>query len=105
MTFISIFFPPSSLDSLRCHPEDQQPDPDVVPPDPTLGTLVYDSFIIVTIYIVSQIHQQRVNKFNGLSFLFNRQRKKRQDYKASLKVTKNRHDLYADELVGPLRCG
>ncbi|XP_041789866.1 snRNA-activating protein complex subunit 3 [Chelmon rostratus] len=55
-----------SLDSLRCHPEDQQPDADVVPPDPTLKTLV--------------------------------QRKKRQDDKAFLKVTKNRHDLYADEL-------
>ncbi|XP_070779614.1 snRNA-activating protein complex subunit 3 [Enoplosus armatus] len=55
-----------SVDSLRCHPEDQQPDTDVVPPDPTLKTLV--------------------------------QRKKRQDYKATLKVTKNRHDLYADEL-------
>uniref|UniRef100_A0A3Q3PYI1 snRNA-activating protein complex subunit 3 n=1 Tax=Monopterus albus TaxID=43700 RepID=A0A3Q3PYI1_MONAL len=27
-----------------------------------------------------------------------RQRRKRQDYKASLKITKNRHDLYADEL-------
>ncbi|XP_068445295.1 snRNA-activating protein complex subunit 3 isoform X2 [Clinocottus analis] len=27
-----------------------------------------------------------------------RQRKKRQDYRASLKSTKNRHDLYADEL-------
>ncbi|KAM7394377.1 hypothetical protein PAMP_021184 [Pampus punctatissimus] len=55
-----------SLDSLRCHPEDQPPDTDVVPPDPTLKTLV--------------------------------QRKKRQDYKASLKFNKNRHDLYADEL-------
>ncbi|KAM9363715.1 snRNA-activating protein complex subunit 3 [Symphorus nematophorus] len=29
-----------SLDSLRCHPEDQQPDTDVVPPDATLKTLV-----------------------------------------------------------------
>ncbi|XP_044203034.1 snRNA-activating protein complex subunit 3 [Thunnus albacares] len=55
-----------SLDSLRCHPEDQQPDTDVVPPDPMLTTLV--------------------------------QRKKRQDYRASLKISKNRHDLYADEL-------
>ncbi|XP_033481131.1 snRNA-activating protein complex subunit 3 isoform X1 [Epinephelus lanceolatus] len=55
-----------SVDSLRCHPEDQQPDTDVVPPDPTLKTLV--------------------------------QRKKRQDYRASLKINKNRHDLYADEL-------
>ncbi|XP_076583508.1 snRNA-activating protein complex subunit 3 [Chaetodon auriga] len=55
-----------SLDSLRCHPEDQQPDADVVPPDPTLKTLV--------------------------------ERKKRQDDKAALKITKNRHDLYADEL-------
>ncbi|GAA6214842.1 snRNA-activating protein complex subunit 3 isoform X1 [Lates japonicus] len=55
-----------SVDSLRCHPEDQQPDTDVVPADSTLKTL--------------------------------EQRKKRQDYKASLKVTKNRHDLYADEL-------
>lgn len=33
---------------------------------------------------------------------FNRQRKKRQDHRASLKVSKNRHDLYADELVGLL---
>ncbi|KAM3622871.1 uncharacterized protein V6R79_004167 [Siganus canaliculatus] len=55
-----------SLDSLRCHPADQQPDPDVVPPEPTLRTL--------------------------------QQRKKRQDYKATLKIAKNRHDLYADEL-------
>ncbi|KAF3687763.1 snRNA-activating protein complex subunit 3 [Channa argus] len=55
-----------SLDSLRCYPEDQQPDTDLVPPDSTLRTLV--------------------------------QRKKRQDYKASLKISKNRHDLYADEL-------
>ncbi|XP_049427718.1 snRNA-activating protein complex subunit 3 [Epinephelus fuscoguttatus] len=55
-----------SVDSLRCHPEDQQPDTEVVPPDPTLKTLV--------------------------------QRKKRQDYRASLKINKNRHDLYADEL-------
>ncbi|XP_040892478.1 snRNA-activating protein complex subunit 3 [Toxotes jaculatrix] len=55
-----------SLDSLRCHPEDQEPDTEVVPPDPTLKTLM--------------------------------QRKTRQDYKASLKISKNRHDLYADEL-------
>ncbi|XP_026159635.1 snRNA-activating protein complex subunit 3 [Mastacembelus armatus] len=55
-----------SLESLRCHPEDQQPDPEVVPPDSTLKTLV--------------------------------QRKKRQDHRASLKISKNRHDLYADEL-------
>ncbi|XP_022058605.1 snRNA-activating protein complex subunit 3 [Acanthochromis polyacanthus] len=55
-----------SIDSLRCHPEDEQPDMEVVPPNPTLKTLI--------------------------------QRKKRQDYRASLKVTKNRHDIYADEL-------
>ncbi|KAG7486803.1 hypothetical protein JOB18_038969 [Solea senegalensis] len=55
-----------SVDSLRCHPKDQQPDTDVVPPDPRLSTLI--------------------------------QRKKKQDYRASLKITKNRHDLYADEL-------
>uniref|UniRef100_UPI0037E81E89 snRNA-activating protein complex subunit 3 n=1 Tax=Semicossyphus pulcher TaxID=241346 RepID=UPI0037E81E89 len=55
-----------SLDLLRCHPEDQQPDPAIVPPDPTLNTLI--------------------------------QRKERQDYKATLKTGKNRHDLYADEL-------
>ncbi|KAI4833117.1 hypothetical protein KUCAC02_016034 [Chaenocephalus aceratus] len=55
-----------SLDSLRCYPEDQPPDPDVVPPDPTLKTLI--------------------------------QRKKKQDYRATLKISKNRHDLYADEL-------
>ncbi|KAK2817152.1 hypothetical protein Q5P01_025343 [Channa striata] len=55
-----------SLNSLRCCPEDQQPDTDLVPPDSTLRTLV--------------------------------QRKKRQDYKASLKISKNRHDRYADEL-------
>ncbi|KAM4583695.1 snRNA-activating protein complex subunit 3 [Odontesthes bonariensis] len=29
-----------SLESLRCHPEDQQPDTEVVPPDPTLKTLI-----------------------------------------------------------------
>ncbi|XP_068178209.1 snRNA-activating protein complex subunit 3 isoform X2 [Antennarius striatus] len=29
-----------SPDSLLCHPEDQQPDPDVVPPDATLRTLI-----------------------------------------------------------------
>lgn len=29
-----------------------------------------------------------------------RQRKERQDLKASKKFIKNRHDLYADELVG-----
>ena len=33
-------------------------------------------------------------------FFLNRQRKKKQDHKASLKLTKNRHELYADELVG-----
>ncbi|XP_029950230.1 snRNA-activating protein complex subunit 3 [Salarias fasciatus] len=55
-----------SLDSLRCYPENQEPDADVVPPDSTLKTL--------------------------------QQRKEKQDYKATLKVTKNRHDLYADEL-------
>ncbi|KAM3833956.1 snRNA-activating protein complex subunit 3 [Diretmus argenteus] len=56
-----------SLDSLRCHPVDEVPDTDVVPPEPTLRTL--------------------------------RQRKRRQDYKATLKVNKIcRHDLYADEL-------
>ncbi|KAA8594713.1 snRNA-activating protein complex subunit 3 [Etheostoma spectabile] len=55
-----------SPDSLRCHPEDEQPETEVVPPDSTLRTLA--------------------------------QRKKKQDYRASLKITKNRHDLYADEL-------
>ncbi|CAB1460055.1 unnamed protein product [Pleuronectes platessa] len=55
-----------SIDSLRCHPEDEQPDPEVVPPNPTLQTLI--------------------------------ERKKKQDYKASRKITKNRHDLYANEL-------
>ncbi|XP_034543815.1 snRNA-activating protein complex subunit 3 isoform X1 [Notolabrus celidotus] len=55
-----------SLESLRCHPEDQQPDTALVPEDPTLNTLI--------------------------------QRKKRQDYRASLKTGKNRHDLYADEM-------
>ena len=40
-----------SLDSLRCHPEDQKPDPDVVPPESTLKTLMYDSFLSVTIYL------------------------------------------------------
>ncbi|XP_077379999.1 snRNA-activating protein complex subunit 3 isoform X1 [Festucalex cinctus] len=54
-----------SAASLRCDPEDQQPDPEVVPEDSTLKTLV--------------------------------ERKKRQDYKSSLKIAKNRHDLYADE--------
>ncbi|XP_062850816.1 snRNA-activating protein complex subunit 3 [Trichomycterus rosablanca] len=28
-----------STDSLRCHPEDEVPDPDVIPPDPQLATL------------------------------------------------------------------
>ncbi|XP_008285616.1 snRNA-activating protein complex subunit 3 [Stegastes partitus] len=55
-----------SIESLRCHPKDQKPNMEVVPPDPTLKTLI--------------------------------QRKKRQDHRASLKITKNRHDLYADEL-------
>ncbi|KAM8880346.1 snRNA-activating protein complex subunit 3 [Spinachia spinachia] len=55
-----------SVESLRCHPEDQQPDTEMVPPDPTLRTLV--------------------------------QRKKRQDFRAASKVSRNRHDLYADEL-------
>ncbi|XP_060914049.1 snRNA-activating protein complex subunit 3 [Labrus mixtus] len=55
-----------SLDSLRCHPPDQQPDDTIVPEDATLNTLM--------------------------------QRKKRQDYKATLKTSKNRHNLYADEL-------
>ncbi|KAM9769912.1 snRNA-activating protein complex subunit 3 [Menidia menidia] len=55
-----------SVESLRCYPEDQKLDPDVVPPDSTLKTLI--------------------------------QRKKKQDHKASLKMPKNRHDLYADEL-------
>ncbi|XP_030005153.1 snRNA-activating protein complex subunit 3 [Sphaeramia orbicularis] len=55
-----------SIDSLRCHPVDQPPDTEVVPPDPTLKTLI--------------------------------QRKERQDYRSSLKISKNRHDLYADEL-------
>ncbi|KAM9819556.1 snRNA-activating protein complex subunit 3 [Syngnathus typhle] len=50
---------------LRCDPEDQEPDPEVVPEDSTLKTLI--------------------------------ERKKRQDYKSSLKINKNRHDLYADE--------
>ncbi|XP_074553269.1 snRNA-activating protein complex subunit 3 [Halichoeres trimaculatus] len=55
-----------SLDSLRCHPEDQEPDTAVVPEDPSLNTLI--------------------------------ERKKRQDYRATLKAGKNRHDLYADEM-------
>lgn len=42
---------------------------------------------------------------SALSFSFDRQRKKRQDHRSSLKINKNRHDLYADELVGPLECG
>ncbi|XP_077460983.1 snRNA-activating protein complex subunit 3 [Stigmatopora argus] len=54
-----------SISSLRCHPEDERPDPEVVPEDSTLKTLM--------------------------------ERKKRQDYKLSLKISKNRHDLYADE--------
>lgn len=53
--FISIFSP-TSLDSLRCHPEDQKPDPDIIPPEPTLRTLVYDYFII---FAISQKHQLR----------------------------------------------
>ncbi|XP_059207316.1 snRNA-activating protein complex subunit 3 [Centropristis striata] len=55
-----------SLDSLRCYPEDQQPDTEVVPADPMLKTLI--------------------------------QRKRKQDHRAALKASKNRHDLYADEL-------
>ncbi|KAF7658605.1 hypothetical protein LDENG_00010520 [Lucifuga dentata] len=56
-----------SLDSLR-RPADEPQDTEVIPPEPTLKTLV--------------------------------QRKKRQDYKASRKLSKSttRHDLYADEL-------
>ena len=56
----------SSLDSLRCHPEDQQPNTDVVPPDATLKTLVYDSSSLVTIHIVSLINHQHANKLNAL---------------------------------------
>ncbi|TMS23346.1 snRNA-activating protein complex subunit 3 [Larimichthys crocea] len=55
-----------SPDSLRCHPEGQQPDTELVPPEPMLQTLI--------------------------------QRKKRQDHRANQKISKNRHDLYADEL-------
>ncbi|XP_034044414.1 snRNA-activating protein complex subunit 3 [Thalassophryne amazonica] len=56
-----------SIDSLRCHPVDQQPDIEVVPPDSTLKTL--------------------------------KQRKKRQEQKAKLKLTNtNRHERYADEM-------
>lgn len=39
----------SSLDSLRCHPEDQKPDPDVIPSNSTLKTLMYDSSFAVTL--------------------------------------------------------
>uniref|UniRef100_A0A3Q3IJB5 snRNA-activating protein complex subunit 3 n=1 Tax=Monopterus albus TaxID=43700 RepID=A0A3Q3IJB5_MONAL len=38
-----------SLESLRCHPEDQQPDTEVVPQDATLKTLVYGLFSVVAI--------------------------------------------------------
>ncbi|XP_041837765.1 snRNA-activating protein complex subunit 3 [Melanotaenia boesemani] len=55
-----------SLDSLGCHPDDEQPDKEVVPPDSTLKTLI--------------------------------QRKRREDHRATLKVARNRHDLYANEL-------
>uniref|UniRef100_A0A3Q0SHF7 Uncharacterized protein n=1 Tax=Amphilophus citrinellus TaxID=61819 RepID=A0A3Q0SHF7_AMPCI len=39
-----------SVDSLRCHPEDQQPDTELVPPDVTLRTLVYDLYSLNTNY-------------------------------------------------------
>ncbi|XP_061888770.1 snRNA-activating protein complex subunit 3-like [Entelurus aequoreus] len=51
--------------ALHCYPEDQCPDPEVVPEDSTLKTLI--------------------------------ERKKHQDHKLSLKISKNRHELYADE--------
>ncbi|MEQ2229713.1 hypothetical protein ILYODFUR_021673 [Ilyodon furcidens] len=54
-----------SVDSLRCHAEDQQPD-EVVPTNSTLKTVT--------------------------------QRKKKQENKTSEKSSKNRHELYANEL-------
>ncbi|XP_061573683.1 snRNA-activating protein complex subunit 3 [Cololabis saira] len=55
-----------SVDSLRCHPKDEEPDVRVVPPDSTLKTLIH--------------------------------RIRRQDCRPPQKNTKNRYDLYADEL-------
>ncbi|CAG11465.1 unnamed protein product [Tetraodon nigroviridis] len=57
-----------NVDSLRCHADEETTDPEIVPSDSTLQTLI--------------------------------QRKERQDLKGSKKFFKNRHDLYADELVG-----
>ncbi|KAM9792994.1 snRNA-activating protein complex subunit 3 [Neosynchiropus ocellatus] len=55
-----------SVDSLRCHPEGEEPEIEVVPPNPTLKTLI--------------------------------QRKKKQDYKATLKIAKNRHDHLTEQM-------
>ncbi|XP_045069872.1 snRNA-activating protein complex subunit 3-like [Coregonus clupeaformis] len=56
-----------SIDNLRCQPEEEPLDTNVVPPDPTLQTLI--------------------------------QRKKKQDYKDTLRIDKiSRVDHYQDEL-------
>lgn len=93
------FFCSLSLESLHCHPEDQKPDPDVVPPEPTLKTLMYDSFLSVTIYLCCASDKPTAFKLVQCSLIC-RQRKEEKDNR-SLKGGKNRHDLYADELVGP----
>ncbi|XP_010886696.1 snRNA-activating protein complex subunit 3 isoform X2 [Esox lucius] len=58
---------PFSINALHCHPEDEPPDTKLVPPDPTLQTLI--------------------------------QRKKKQDYKGTLRIDKiSRVDHYQNEL-------
>lgn len=73
-------------------------DPEVVPPDSTLQTLVYGSFL----YRWSCWLRTKGTwtNFNALLFALDRQRKEKQDLKASKRFYKNRHELYADELVG-----
>lgn len=66
--FFSFFW---SVDSLRCHPEDQQPDTEVVPPDPTLRTLVYDLTSVHTNEkCLSTIDQYRNAILNVTCFFF-----------------------------------
>lgn len=73
-------------------------DPEVVPPDSTLRTLVYGSVLYRWSCRVRT--KGTWTHFNALLFALDRQRKEKQDLKASKKFFKNRHELYADELVG-----
>lgn len=88
----------SSVESLRCHADDENTDPEIVPADSTLQTLLYvSSFLQV---MLTENTSGTGIRSNACVLALNRQRKERQDLKASKKFVKNRHDLYADELVG-----